>query len=56
MSINEKGNKLMTNVTYQIRDQLWPNNYEFAYNYVTKLYHEATPSTHISYEKKIFPY
>ncbi len=54
MKINEKGNKLLTNVAYQITDQIWPTNYESAYNYVTELYHEATPNIHISFEKKIF--
>lgn len=55
MKINEKGHKLMTNVTYQIRDQLWPNNYKSACNYAAKFYHEATLSTHISFEKKNLP-
>jgi hypothetical protein len=55
MKINEKGKKLMINVTYQIKDQLWPNNYKSACNYATKLYPEATPSTHISSEKKNLP-
>ncbi len=37
MKINEKGNKLMTDVIYHIKDKLWLDNCEFACNYVAKL-------------------